>query len=1060
MQPPTFKEENISQIPAIQLLVNLGYEYLTPEEALRERGGKTSNVLFERVLENQLKKINKIRFKGDEYEFSNNNVTHAINVLKDLPFSEGLITLNRKIYNLLTLGKSFEENILGNLKSFTLKYIDWENVENNVFHVTEEFEVERADGRSSRRPDIVLFVNGVPFAVIECKRPDSKDPIGEAISQMIRNQKSDEIRGLFVYSQILAAFSKNDAKYSTTGAKKKFWSFWREKELGEKRLSELVNEPLPSEVKDKLFATRYKNVRKNFDELVKDKRQITEQDRAIYCLLSKERALELIYRFLIFENNEKKIARYQQYFAVNRAVRRVKDFTSDGVRKGGVIWHTQGSGKSLTMVMIAKALALDKAIDNPRVVIVTDRINLDKQIYETFLHCDKEVEKARTGEHLYKLLSENRIPIITTVIGKFDAAVSKKKKPITSSNLFVLVDESHRSQYGIAHAKMRKLLPTASYMGFTGTPLMKKEKNTAQKFGGFIDKYKIDQAVEDGAIVPLLYEGRHTLQEVTPKAIDTWFDRVSEPLTKYQAADLKKKYSRADQLNSSEQRIRQIAYDISEHYKNNWQGTGFKAQLATARKADAIKYKRFFDEFETVTTEVLISAPDTREGHDDIYNESKEEVQKFWKAEMDKYGDENTYNDEIKKSFKEREHPEIVIVVDKLLTGFDAPRNTVLYLAKNLREHNLLQAIARVNRVWEGKDYGYIIDYYGVLGELDKALTTYSALENFDQADIEGTLISVKEVIKKLPQKHSDLWDIFKEIKNKNDEEEYEQFLYKEETRQRFYEALSKYSRILGIALSTASFYNEADNDQIERYKEDLRFFQHLRASVKRRYAESIDYKEYEPKIQKLLDQYVTSDEIIKITEPVNIFDKELFEKEVEKVEGKAARADMIAHRTMKTIEDKYDEDPVFYDKFSKLIKQAIEDYRQHRIDEAEYYLKEQDYMVSVRDRKDDDAPEILEGNDAAKAFFGQANEILAKKNDAEDNVKAICGEIGLKIDEIFSKNLVVDWHMKEDIQNKIINKIEDYLYDLKDREVIDISYDDIDEILENTMNVAKKRYE
>jgi len=283
--------------------------------------------------------------------------------------------------------------------------------------------------------------------------------------------------------------------------------------------------------------------------------------------------------------------------------------------------------------------------------------------------------------------------------------------------------------------------------------------------------------------------------------------------------------------------------------------------------------------------------------------------------------------------------------------------------------------------------------------------------------------------------------------------------LYDEEQRQIFYEKLSKYSRTLGIALSTTSFYEDVDDKQIEKYKDDLRFFQHLRASVKSRYAESIDYKEYEPKIQKLLDQYVTSDEVIKITKQVNIFDKETFEQEVEKVEGKAARADMIAHRTMKTIEDKYDEDPVFYQKFSMLLKKAIEDYRQHRIDEAEYYLTAQRIMDSVRNRKDEDTPSILEGNDIAKAFFGLSEVIIGKKNSSVKDIQDINAEIGLKVDEIFKRNLVVDWHIKDDIQNNILNEIEDFLYELKEDKKLDISYNDIDQILEKTLEVGKQRY-
>jgi len=396
---------------------------------------------------------------------------------------------------------------------------------------------------------------------------------------------------------------------------------------------------------------------------------------------------------------------------------------------------------------------------------------------------------------------------------------------------------------------MRRVLPHACYIGFTGTPLTKKEKSTLAKFGGFIDKYTIDEAVRDKAVVPLLYEGRHILQEVEKKPIDTWFNRVCEPLTEYQTADLKRKFSSTKKLNSTEQKIYMIAYDISKHYYDNWKGTPFKAQLATAKKIDALKFKKFMDEIGLVTSEVIISPPDEREGYDEVDTEPSEEVQRFWKKIMERFSSEKVYNKEIISAFKNSDHPEILIVVDKLLTGFDAPRNTILYIAKPLKEHTLLQAIARVNRLHDGKDFGFIIDYQGILGELDRALTAYQALAEFDEEDLSGTLTNVKEEIKTLPQKHSELWDIFKEIKNKKDEEEYEQLLFDEELRERFYDKLCAYSKTLSIALSVPTFYDDYSEEQIQKYKDDLKFFQKLRFSVKRRYAEVIDYKEYEPKI-------------------------------------------------------------------------------------------------------------------------------------------------------------------------------------------------------------------
>jgi len=1052
---PSFKEDHISQIPALQLLINMGYEYLTPYEALELRNEKTSNVILEKILDDRLRKINKIHYKNSVYDFSNGNIDAAVDAIKNIHY-DGLVRTNEQVYDLLTLGKSFEETIQGNTKSFTLRYIDWENADNNAFHVTEEFEVLRTDGKSTRRPDIVLFVNGIPFAVIECKRPDIQDAIEEAIEQNIRNQNSENIPKLFIYAQLLMAVDKNSSMYATVGSPERFWTVWKEQNDIKSEVEKLVNTKLSEKHKDQLFLDRFKYVRSYFDDLEKTGRLVTGQDIGIFSLCQKERLLELSYQYIVYDAGQKKIARYQQYFAVKNTLDRVKTFESAKRRKGGVIWHTQGSGKSLTMVMIAKALALDKEIGNPRIVIVTDRINLDDQIWKTFRHCGMEPVKARTGKNLLELLERNKRAIMTTVVDKFVSAIKKKRAEISSENVFVLVDESHRSQYGKTNRMMQRILPDACYIGFTGTPLLRKDKNTVLKFGGFIDpKYTIDKAVEDKQVVPLLYEGRYVIQEINKKSIDKWFDRVCEPLSEYQVVDLKKKFSRIEKLGKTDKTVYMMAYDISDHYSKNWKDTGFKAQLATASRAEAITFKKYLDEIGDVTSEVIMSSPDVREGYVEVDDEPKDDIHKFWKRMMERFGNEEHYNKEIIAAFDRDGDPEIIIVIDKLLTGFDCLRNTIMYIAKPLKEHSLLQAIARVNRIYEGKDFGFIIDYQGILGELDRALSTYAALEGFDERDLEGTLMNVNEEVRKLPQMYSELWDVFKNIINRQDEEEYEQLLYDEELRRKFYEKLTAYSKTLGIALSTSRFYDDNSEDLINRYTEDLKFFQGLRASVKRRYAETIDYKEYESKIQKLLDTYVTSDEVIKITELVNIFDKENFEKELERVEGKAARADMIAHRTKKSIEEKFDEDPVFYTKFSRLLEKTIREYREQRIDEAEYFLRAKNIMESVVNRKDEDAPKKLKDRDVAKAFYGIAYEVVGK-SDSDGRLKDISADIGIGIDDIILKHKVIDWHLKQDIKNAMLNEMEDYLADHPE---LDLSYDDIDLIMERVLNVAKRRY-
>lgn len=1071
METPSFIEDHISQIPALQLLQNMGYTYLTPKEVDDLRGNKPGNVILENILETQLRKQNNIEFRGQQYKFSNASISKAIQALKDFSLKDGLVITNEKLYDTLTLGKSFEENIQGDIKSFTLQYIDWQNWGNNVFHVTEEMSVERVGKVETYRPDIVFFVNGIPFGVIECKRPDlvaadGKKPVEQAISQQLRNQLiEDGIPQLYIYSQLLIACSTNDARYATVGSNTEFWSTWKEqfrnndeKESHNRNLYACKNKPLSEESKNKLFAERYKYVRDYFDELEKHPIEITEQDQLIFNLCNPERLIEIVYKFIVYDAGVKKLPRYQQYFGVKKTLQRVKEI-ENGKRNGGVIWHTQGSGKSLTMVMLGKCLALEPDIQNPKIILVTDRIDLDDQIYKTFHNCGKEVTQAKTGKHLVELLSDSKDQIITTVINKFEAAVKAGVDNIPQRDIFILVDESHRSQYGRANVNMRTIIKMGCYIGFTGTPLMKKEKNTAHKFGGIIDKYTIDQAVQDKAVVPLLYEGRQVVQHVNQRPIDTFFDLVSEPLNEYQKADLKKKLAKAEPLNEADQRIYRCAWDISLHYNRNWRGTGFKGQLACNSKLAAIKYKEYFDEIGLVTTEVIISHPDNREGPTSIYKEPDNRVIKFWKMKMQQFSSEKEYNKQIINGFKNGENPEIIIVVDKLLTGFDAPRNTILYLDKQLQEHGLLQAIARVNRVFEGKDFGYIIDYYGNLGNLDQALTTYSSLEEFDEEDLIGTITNIKEEVEKLAERHAQVWDIFKGITNRLDLEPYERVLKPKDIRDNFYERLSSFVRTLKIALSTVDYVEKTPKGTIDRYTEDARFFLKLRVSVKSRYSDGIDYRQYEAQIQKLINTHVTSDEVIQLTQQVNIFDKDAFEQEVERHTSPAAKADLIASRTAKTINEKMGEDPAFYKKFSKMLEEVIEQYSQRRLSDAEFLKSVTDIMIAVRDKRDNDTPPELLNNDNAQTFFRNSKEIL-KDNYSNDTSKQLSIELGLNIDTIIKSNIVVDWKVKQDIINKMKQEIDDMIYDLQDKYDIQIESKELNALIEKSIEIAKNRYE
>jgi type I restriction enzyme R subunit len=1085
MSTPSFLEDHISQIPAIQLLINMGYKYVSPNKALEWRGNKTSTVLFDEVLATQLKEINTIHRKGKEYKFSDSNISSAILAIKDLPIQDGFINANEALYDLLTLGKAFEETIDGDKKSHTLQFIDWKNPENNIFHVTEEFSVARTARVDTYRPDVVLFINGIPTVIIECKSPSlkgTKSPTELSIEQNIRNFSKDGIRDLYVYSSLLMGIASNDGSYATTGTSKEFWAKWKEQFSNRdtekdywSTLEQLKNQPLTPQQKSDLFSERkygFSYAKPYFDGLETENRPLTKQDELLYSLCRKDRIIDIIRNFTLYDNGVKKVARYQQYFAVKETLERVSNFDNTGKRRGGVIWHTQGSGKSLTMVMLAQLIASNDNINNPKILLVTDRIDLDDQISETFKKCDKEVIQAKTGTHLTELLNDSSDAIITTIINKFEAAVKQSKNPFKSSDIFVMIDEGHRTQYGTFNVSMQRVFPNACFLAFTGTPLMKKEKSTANKFGGYIGlPYTVNDAVEDGAVVPLLYEGRHNLITLNEDPINRYFDKVSEPLSDYGKASLKRKFNTVTQLNKADQVVYARAWDISEHYVNFFQTEGDKykpkAQLVAPSIKTALLYKQYLDDIDLVTSEVIVTQSDQREGTEDGFynnNEEKEREKKYFDAMIDKYGDLKRFEKNVISKFKKPDDPEILIVVAKLLTGFDAPRNTVLYLCRSLKEHTLLQAVARVNRVFPGKDYGYIIDYYGNLENLDKALSTYSGLDNFNEEELEGTLTNLSDEIKKLPQSHSELWDIFKEIRGKNLEPTaYEELLKPDDIRNKFYEKLSKFARLLKMALSSVEFVTNTKDAKIKSYKKDALFFLKLRVDVKRRFNDELSYKEFEAQIQKLINKHISTEgEMFKVTSLVNIFDKEKRDEELEKLNGEAAQADHIASRSIKACNVKMQEDPIYYKNMAELIRETIDEYYLKRISEAEYLQRVKNQEDKIYNGRSENAPKELVNNEVALAFYNFSKSIYKKEELLETQFHI---EVSLGIDNTVKKHIylneikVIEWQKNSDITGAINIELGDIMYELIQKYSLNTNWDDIDQLIEECMKIAVLKY-
>ena len=432
-------------------------------------------------------------------------------------------------------------------------------------------------------------------------------------------------------------------------------------------------------------------------------------------------------------------------------------------------------------------------------------------------------------------------------------------------------------------------------------------------------------------------------------------------------------------------------------------------------------------------------------------------MNEFWERMIKRFGNESRYQKDITTRFKSAEDPEIVIVVDKLLTGFDAPRNAVLYLTRSLKDHKLLQAIARVNRVSEGKDVGLIVDYYGVLEHLSEALEQYTDAANDFEAHLQEVLTPLDTAVVELPQRHSDVWDVFKTVSRKNDHEAMERYLKDEAERQRFYERLTAFARTLRLAFASVSFHEQTPPEQIERYRRDLKYFMHLRASVARRYAEKVDFKQYQAAIQKLLDTYVGAGDLETLVDPVSILDKEVFTKEVEEAGDSEAKAEMIANRMKRSIHEKFDEDPVLYRKFSELIEKALLDAREQRITQLDCLKQMEELCDRVRDRKGyENVPETLKSRQEARSYYDVVRDQLTMaKISLPDSVLA---DLATSMDDIILAHRKVDWTDDTDVQNRMKIDIEDRIFALKAQHRLTLSFETIDRILDRVIDIARRR--
>ena len=1051
---PKFQEEYSAKLPALALLSNLGWTYISPQQAMSARAGKADQVVLNQILREQLAKRTFI-FAGKEHVISDKAIDSLIAEVNSPALNQGLITANEHLYNHLLYGISVTEFIDGKRVNPTISLIDWNNPRNNSFVFTEEFSVIRANGIEARRPDIVCFVNGIPLVVIEAKRPDGnakKGPtIDEGISQSLRNQRHDEIPRLFAYSQVLLSINGHDGRYGTCGTPTKFWATWREEDISDLEMLAIKNRKLTAQQIDSIFSHRPVACLEWYQSLIAGgELALTGQDQLLISLLLPERMLDMARFFTLFDKRAGKvIARYQQVFSIKRLLQRIETKNPDGSRNGGVIWHTTGSGKSLTMVFLSKALILSETLKQCRIIVVTDRVDLENQLSRTFISTGELAGKrdtadaiATSGRRLAEQIGKGTERILFSLIQKFNTATRLPECVNTSSDIIVLIDEGHRSHGGESHQRMKLALPNAAFVAFTGTPLLKDDKTT-NKFGPIVHAYTMQRAVEDKTVTPLLYEERPPELNVNERAIDSWFDRITEGLTDKQKTDLKRKFANKGQVYNADDRIHLIALDIANHFVKNIDD-GLKGQLACDSKAAAIKYKKYLDEAGLFESAVVISSPDTREGNTEVDESGIPDVTKWWQDNVGSQ-DEQVYTRNVIERFDKDDSLKLLIVVDKLLTGFDEPKNAVLYIDKPLKGHNLIQAIARVNRLHPKKKFGLLIDYRGILKELDTTIEDYQKLASrtqggFDIDDLVGLYGQMSTEYKRLPQLYKNLWAIFAGVKNKNDIEQLRQVLvprteekYGEmvdvhlKVREDFYEALTQFASCLKVALQSATFFEDKSfsEDDRQHYKETLRQFTSLRQLVKQDAGETVDYDQYTEQVKKLLDKHVVG---VEVREPDGVYEvSKMGQRPEEWSEDKTRNeTDIIKTRVTRMIEQDLRDDPYAQEAFSKLLRLAIEEAEKLFDHPLKQYMLFREFEEQVQDRRLNEIPDVFAGNHHAQAYFGVYKKVLPEvfavtDSQVIDKWVKLAFEVNQAVDISVAENSINPQNIEADIRKKLL---------------------------------------
>ena len=908
-----FQDEELKvEQPAIEQLIKLGWEYV-PGASLAPLAAGTGSQKAERDyyrevvlvgrLESALRKLNPW-ISDENLRKVMREITH--------PHHAALMEYNHSIYEMLANYLSVEQDLGKGRKGQTVKIIDFENPENNDFLCTNQFKIEGAN--QNIIPDIVCFVNGLPLAVIECKSPYKADAIAEGIDQLrryanLREPASDEgAEKLFWYNQLMVSTCRDQARVGTISSTAQYYSDWKDAyPHTDADIHNLLAQPLPtangnpvalSDVPSPAYLAQAQQIANGSTQPT----EINPQQRLLAGMFNRAGFLDLIQNFTIFEPVDgrliKKIARYQQYRAVNKVIERLKS-GADRKEKSGIIWHTQGSGKSLTMVMLAVKMRRDPELQQYKLVFVTDRTQLDSQLSNIFRAAQNEtIYNAGTVAELKTLLSRDSSDIVTAMVQKFQEAEAEGdfNDLNPSDKIIVLADEAHRTQFGNLAATINAALPNAPKIGFTGTPLLKNQKMD-QAFGGYIDEYKINEAVEDGATVRIIYEGRQVQTEVVGSSLDALFDEYFKDFSDEDKREIRKKHGVERAVREAPARIRWVCIDLLKHYREKIQPDGFKGMIVVGSRYAATLFKQTLDELGAPPSEVIISGNHNDEARYTPYTNAahqKEVIKNFTKPLGMGEGQDPTA---------------FLIVKDMLLTGFDAPIAQVMYIDRSLKEHTLMQAIARVNRTYKGKDAGFVVDYHGLSDYLTEAL------EMFSSEDVQGAYQTLKDEIPRLQATHTRVANMFSSLKGK-DIDDYVVFLKDEDVRQQFEMAFKRFAKQMDVVLPDVA---------AKPYVSDLKLWGKVQNAARNRYRDpGLNIQDVGAKVRALVEEHIISTGVDPKIPPIDLMATN-FKQSVEQIKSPESRASEIESAIKHHITVNLDEDPEYYKSLSLRLQDIIQ---------------------------------------------------------------------------------------------------------------------------------------